>query len=408
MTALLPGGCWKGENNLSQDNLSCLRFSVEESVWFQKGQEVSQLLSISLEPQVSIQEYDQYVSIRGALQLTGEYETYEGEHSLREYTNENQVQSISVREDGTAELSHQFPVDITIPKNRIQSIEDVYVSIDLFDYELPGTNQLQLMADLSITGLYGEQHEEREEEEEFAEEQHEEQHEEREEEEEFAKEQHIVSYEEVDDAEEVYTENFALEEEKEDEFDLSYREAPELLEEEASEEDPSEEPPSYFSSVFKKEARAEPVVEYEDEAYEPFEVEVKKEAQIEEEREDNVIELVQLRQEQESLEESQASELNAYAEVQEEAEQEEEKIIVEFRKEENESGRNENALYLTKLFSREEEAFSTWKLCIVQDGDSLDTIADRYKTNVQNILRVNNLEDEYELEEGSILNIPVR
>lgn len=397
MTALLPGGCWKGENNLSQDNLSCLRFSVEESVWFQKGQEVSQLLSISLEPQVSIQEYDQYVSIRGALQLTGEYETYEGEHSLREYTNENQVQSISVREDGTAELSHQFPVDITIPKNRIQSIEDVYVSIDLFDYELPGTNQLQLMADLSITGLYGEQHEEREEEEEFSEE------------------QHIVSYEEVDDDEEVYTENVAQEEEEqeEQEFDVSYREAPALLEAEAIEEDHSEEPPSYFSSVFKKESRAEPVVEYEEEAYEPFEVEVKKEAQIEEEREDNVIELFQLRQEQESFEESQASELNTYADVQqeteqEEAEQEEEKIIVEFRKEENESGRNENALYLTKLFSREEEAFSTWKLCIVQDGDSLDTIANRYNTNVQNILRVNNLEDEYELEEGSILNIPVR
>ncbi|KJL05662.1 MULTISPECIES: stage VI sporulation protein D [Priestia] len=389
---------------MSQDNLSCLRFSVEESVWFQKGQEVSQLLSISLEPQVSIQEYDQYVSIRGALQLTGEYETYEGEHSLREYTNENQVQSISVREDGTAELSHQFPVDITIPKNRIQSIEDVYVSIDLFDYELPGTNQLQLMADLSITGLYGEQHEE--------------QHEEREEEEEFAEEQHIVSYEEADDTEEVYTENFAQEEEEqeeqeEQEFDVSYREAPAPLEAEAIEEDHSEEPPSYFSSVFKKESRAEPAVEYEEEAYEPFEVEVKKEAQIEEEREDNVIELFQLRQEQESLEESQASELNTYADVQreaeqEEAEQEEEKIIVEFRKEENESGRNENALYLTKLFSREEEAFSTWKLCIVQDGDSLDTIANRYNTNVQNILRVNNLEDEYELEEGSILNIPVR
>ncbi|MFV5316458.1 stage VI sporulation protein D [Priestia megaterium] len=389
---------------MSQDNLSCLRFSVEESVWFQKGQEVSQLLSISLEPQVSIQEYDQYVSIRGALQLTGEYETYEGEHSLREYTNENQVQSISVREDGTAELSHQFPVDITIPKNRIQSIEDVYVSIDLFDYELPGTNQLQLMADLSITGLYGEQHEE--------------QHEEREEEEELAEEQHIVSYEEADDTEEVYTENFAQEEEEqeeqeEQEFDVSYREAPAPLEAEAIEEDHSEEPPSYFSSVFKKESRAEPAVEYEEEAYEPFEVEVKKEAQIEEEREDNVIELFQLRQEQESLEESQASELNTYADVQreaeqEEAEQEEEKIIVEFRKEENESGRNENALYLTKLFSREEEAFSTWKLCIVQDGDSLDTIANRYNTNVQNILRVNNLEDEYELEEGSILNIPVR
>ncbi|WP_281998750.1 stage VI sporulation protein D, partial [Priestia flexa] len=143
---------------MSQDNLSGLRFSVEESVWFQKGQEVSQLLSISLEPQVAIQEYDQYVSIRGALLLTGEYETLEEEaHSLREYTNEKHVESVLVREDGTAELSHAFPVDITIPKNRIQNMEDVYVSIDLFDYELPESDCLQLMADLSITGLYGEQ-----------------------------------------------------------------------------------------------------------------------------------------------------------------------------------------------------------------------------------------------------------
>ncbi|MGE6895644.1 stage VI sporulation protein D [Priestia flexa] len=444
---------------MSQDNLSGLRFSVEESVWFQKGQEVSQLLSISLEPQVAIQEYDQYVSIRGALLLTGEYETLEEEaHSLREYTNEKHVESVLVREDGTAELSHAFPVDITIPKNRIQNMEDVYVSIDLFDYELPESDCLQLMADLSITGLYGEQQSHvREEEKGWAEIEEpeaeyeeeleasyrntavEEVEEEKElevpyrntsiEEEAKHEEELEASYrntavEEVEEKElEVPYRNTSVEEEAkhEEELEASYRNA--SVEEEAKHEEELEasyrnasveeevdvkevekeaEVQNYFSSVFRKEEPKETLVKYEEDVYEPFEVEVKKE-EAEEEREDNVIELFQAREDASSWGEEE-TEIAHY----EEKEQEENEIVVEFRKEEESaSNRAENALYLTKLFSREEEKQATWRLCIVQSGDSLDTIAERYDTNVQSLLRVNDLEDEQELEEGSILNIPV-
>ncbi|MEK5136906.1 stage VI sporulation protein D [Priestia sp. FSL W8-0001] len=426
---------------MSQDNLSGLRFSVEESVWFQKGQEVSQLLSISLEPQVAIQEYDQYVSIRGALLLTGEYETLEEEaHSLREYTNEKHVESVLVREDGTAELSHAFPVDITIPKNRIQNMEDVYVSIDLFDYELPESDCLQLMADLSITGLYGEQQSHvREEEKGWAEiEEPEAKHEE-----ELEASYRNTAVEEVEEKElEVPYRNTSVEEEAkhEEELEASYRntaveeveEEKELevpyrntsVEEEAKHEEELEasyrnasveeemdvkevekeaEVQNYFSSVFRKEEPKETLVKYEEDVYEPFEVEVKKE-EAEEEREDNVIELFQAREDASSWGEEE-TEIAHY----EEKEQEENEIVVEFRKEEESaSNRAENALYLTKLFSREEEKQATWRLCIVQSGDSLDTIAERYDTNVQSLLRVNDLEDEQELEEGSILNIPVK
>jgi len=45
-------------------NQSCLRFSLEESVWFQRGQEVAELISISLDPDITIQENDQYVTIK--------------------------------------------------------------------------------------------------------------------------------------------------------------------------------------------------------------------------------------------------------------------------------------------------------------------------------------------------------
>ncbi|WEZ09368.1 stage VI sporulation protein D [Priestia flexa] len=407
---------------MSQDNLSGLRFSVEESVWFQKGQEVSQLLSISLEPQVAIQEYDQYVSIRGALLLTGEYETLEEEaHSLREYTNEKHVESVLVREDGTAELSHAFPVDITIPKNRIQNMEDVYVSIDLFDYELPESDCLQLMADLSITGLYGEQQSHvREEEKGWAEiEEPEAEYEEEleasyrntaveevEEEKELEVPYRNTAVEEVEEEKELEVpyRNTSVEEEAkhEEELEASYRNASVEEEVDVKEVEKEAEVQNYFSSVFRKEEPKETLVKYEEDVYEPFEVEVKKE-EAEEEREDNVIELFQAREDASSWGEEE-TEIAHY----EEKEQEENEIVVEFRKEEESaSNRAENALYLTKLFSREEEKQATWRLCIVQSGDSLDTIAERYDTNVQSLLRVNDLEDEQELEEGSILNIPV-
>ncbi len=62
---------------MSQENQSCLRFSLEESLWFRKGQEVEELVSISLDPDITIQENDQYVTIRGSLELTGEYKSDE-------------------------------------------------------------------------------------------------------------------------------------------------------------------------------------------------------------------------------------------------------------------------------------------------------------------------------------------
>ena len=64
-----------------------LQFSVEESICFQKGQEVSELLSISLDPDITVQEVNDYVSIRGSLELTGEYnidQTYTECHFSRQ------------------------------------------------------------------------------------------------------------------------------------------------------------------------------------------------------------------------------------------------------------------------------------------------------------------------------------
>lgn len=56
---------------MAADQHTSLRFSLKESVWFQKGQEVEELLSISLDPDVEIEELDYEVIVRGQLDLTG-------------------------------------------------------------------------------------------------------------------------------------------------------------------------------------------------------------------------------------------------------------------------------------------------------------------------------------------------
>ncbi|KWZ84169.1 stage VI sporulation protein D [Heyndrickxia coagulans] len=122
-------------------------------IWFKKGQEVEELLSISLDPHITIQELEQYVVIKGNLYLSGEYigcGEEEGEDVLfRKY-----VQAVQYREeDGIFEFYQSFPVDVTIPKTRIADIEELDVNIEGFDYQFHGTDCLKINADIAIEGI---------------------------------------------------------------------------------------------------------------------------------------------------------------------------------------------------------------------------------------------------------------
>ncbi len=153
----------KGGIAVTQENESYLRFSLEESVWFQKGQEVEELYSISLDPNVTVTEDDHYVYIRGTLDLSGEYQNDEENDEDEDYRNiflPKSVQSVERNENGIYEFVHRFPVDITIPSSRIAALDDIEVSIQTFDYSIPERNSLKLQADLIISGIYSETNEE--------------------------------------------------------------------------------------------------------------------------------------------------------------------------------------------------------------------------------------------------------
>ncbi|MCY7725432.1 LysM peptidoglycan-binding domain-containing protein [Bacillus pumilus] len=425
---------------MSQNNR--LQFSVEESIYFKSGQEVSELLSISLDPDILVQEVNDYVSIRGSLELTGEYNINQEEllGELSSYASYREADEVKVREGGTAELLHQFPVDITIPKNKISHLNDVFVFIDAFDYQLTENRLLTIQADLAIEGLldekmpqapveveepyefvhrpeeeYGDvtynyqlqpEHEEQEElqgnEREVYEEQAVLQHDTRAEQEEQQEEQEeeieieLVSREEEGETEEPEESEELEETESQEEVALGYRSLPEAQ---------VQEPPFFEPPKLLEEEKREDTF---------FEVEVRKDPEAAEELEETVqpypifeSPTYHVEEEQEEQEQDDTNQLGRLYEreapkVYESAQEEEEPEY-----DERETSGSENSLYLTKLFAKqEEEDFSRMKICIVQQEDTVDLICERYQLNVQQLLRTNSLSVDAELEEGQILYIP--
>lgn len=421
---------------MSQNNR--LQFSVEESIYFKSGQEVSELLSISLDPDILVQEVNDYVSIRGSLELTGEYNINQEEllGELSSFPTYREADEVKVREDGTAELLHQFPVDITIPKNKISHLNDVFVFIDAFDYQLTENRLLTIQADLAIEGLLDEEtpqapveepyeffHRPEEDDGDMAydyqlqpeqEEQEELQGEEREDDEKQPVFQHDTRAEQEEQEEEI-------------EIELVNREVEEVLEEpeEPEEQEEPEQPSNQeeavalgYRSIPEAQVQEPPFFEppklleeeERDDTY--FEVEVRKDPEAAEEQGETVqsypaFEAPAYQVEPEQEEQDDEYQLGRLYEREApkiyESAQEEEELEEDVR----ETSGSENSLYLTKLFAKqEEEDFSRMKICIVQQEDTVDRICERYQLNVQQLLRTNSLSIDAELEEGQILYIP--
>ncbi|MGG3892350.1 stage VI sporulation protein D [Geobacillus stearothermophilus] len=337
---------------------SYLRFSLEESVWFKRGQEVAEFLSISLDPVISVDEYDQYITIRGALELSGEFRQAgegqaEADDDVFELAGYRFIQHISVREDGISELSHRFPIDITIPKNRIRSLEDVYVTVESFDYDLDENGRLLITADISISGIS-----------------------------EAPLDDDLPDDEEDDEPLFAPFESIAR---KEAAGEEAFASVDDLTDE--ADEQPAFAADETTVSVMEPAAirHEETEAEEEEEAKEPFlplETETK---EVSAQTEEDIASLLPPTEAKVSIGAA--------------------KKAVE--EEEETKTKSENALYLTKLFAKsEEKEFTKLKICIVQQGDSLDKIAERYDVTVSQLLRANDLESPDDVHEGQLLYIP--
>lgn len=134
-----------------------IQFELKESLSFEKGQEISEMISISLDPDVVIQAYEAYVHIRGVILLQGEYHRdFEGKTDEDEKDKRKSVtfiEKVHQAEEDIAIFSHRFPIDISVAKERVQDINKVYMTVEAFDYELPSTDLLKVHAALNIFGI---------------------------------------------------------------------------------------------------------------------------------------------------------------------------------------------------------------------------------------------------------------
>ncbi|UOQ93882.1 stage VI sporulation protein D [Halobacillus shinanisalinarum] len=131
-------------------------FHLNESLWFQEGQGVRELIGISLEPEVTIENLGEDVRLKGTVVLAGEYMPGQEEDKYAEtpaIQSVRVVDSVERGEEGIFQFNHSFPVEVTIPADRVIDMDDVHINIESFDYELPAEHQLRLQAQLNINGL---------------------------------------------------------------------------------------------------------------------------------------------------------------------------------------------------------------------------------------------------------------
>ncbi|KQL53384.1 hypothetical protein AN964_07675 [Heyndrickxia shackletonii] len=399
------------------ENQSSLRFSLEESVWFKRGQEVEELLSISLDPHITIQEQEQYIIIQGKLFLSGEFRNNAEVVDEEEVSwQKKYVHTLEYREEeGVYEFNHQFPVDITIPKEKVENVSNLDVTVDSFDYDLLDNLCLKLNADLTISGLRNEEEDNSVEEL-----------------------QQVSSYRNQVDTDQD-DENGELEYDSSNPVDLEeqYHEDEELIpiynlsrndnadydDEEAEEEEEEE-----LYQPFNVEVRKDPNEDVYDsdeqgpsvafdvhhtnpQNQNPYNVYPFSQSPLDESLERKKKKAIEKDEESSSFTEIELVHDESPNKHYEELTFEEKDIVEEVEVTDESKKKKKKTKYesisLTDFFARkQEEKAAKLRMCIVQSGETLDFLAEKYNISVQQILRMNHMETNQSVSEGQVLYIP--
>lgn len=410
---------------MSENGHSSIKFTLEESVLFKSGQEVDELISISLDPNISIVEEEEIVVLRGSLNLTGDYKRIDSAQT-EEVAEEamlkgRYVQEVGDRDNGECDFFHQFPVDITIPKDRIHHSNEVFVEVESFDYVMPENSRLNIVAEVHVYGLQGEQeesqHEHREHDEqpehvEYREHDEHDEHDENLAHSEYDEQpEHVESTESIPESTAFHVRTKETEEEESTvEVDLVEYEAEEEQEsietseyvEESKEEEEELYTPFMAEARSSKDYQQKPPEHHHHNQF-PFPFPMLPEMDM-----DEVAHRLKGFFKKHSMESSSSSSIVEELPVHESSSYNESS---EMKEEPHEKPKKKKDKYKSMSFAdffarKDEDNSAKLKVRLVQNGDSLEKLADQYGVSVQQILRANQLETSQEVYEGQVLYIP--
>ena len=363
-------------------------FDLNESLYFKKGQEIAELRGIELEPSLAIEPKDSYVDVRGVFELRGEYRKVESEPADSEYLEQpnalyNEINQIDDTTDDEAVFIHEFPVDISIPIERINDEKDIRITVKTFDYELPLNNLLKISAQIEIHGISQASTND------------------------SLEKTALEQLRELSDTEsDDYEDSTELDDKStEDTFEVPETQTEARLDEQEIEQI---EMPMH---VYKEDENEDSNVEHLEETslpekeinitdmFEPEETVAKNDHNEEIQSQDGVSNVIEETNEQEEPVEQEILETEIDTEEVESAETKAEMGVHNLEEEPV-----ENTLSL--LFSGgDEENFASMRLYIVQENDSLESIAERYNVPITKILQHNRLDSE-NIGEGQLVYIP--
>jgi len=382
-----------------------IEFDLDETIYFENGQEIDEMVSISLEPDIAVHEYESYVQIRGLIILQGEYSRAHIENVSDSYDANvtRHIEKVIELDGDQASFSHRFPVEISVPSHRVNDLNDITVTVDSFDYELPDSNQLKLMASVHIRGINASDEKE-------------------------LSQTDNAEAEGKEEGKGIIPES-SMQIEKE-ESEKQTKEEVSLAEKETSRKQAEKESENKTAAQKMEEAdgaQSEQEQEHKEELVAETESEAR--SQIEPKQDDAVAKQIEQEQETESLsqtEQVQAREAALQAEETEATDADYEEVAADAAEAEEIKDSNEidiqlsesaedddrievkDVQFLTDLFGGdEEETYMKMKIYIAQEDDTIESIAKRYEISALELIKDNNLTEE-SLEEGQLLHIPVK
>ncbi|MET3682553.1 stage VI sporulation protein D [Alkalibacillus flavidus] len=130
------------------------QFDVQEHITFRHGEEIEDLYSIAIDPDVQVHHHQSTVQVRGVLVVHGDYLARQTTQEETVFVDQDQhtVQQVRALDNGFMEFQYPIPVDISIPYERVKLEEDVQVAVDYFDYELPEPRTLKVYTTIRLDG----------------------------------------------------------------------------------------------------------------------------------------------------------------------------------------------------------------------------------------------------------------
>lgn len=461
---------------MEKNELGSYQIDIREIVQLSHAQlPIEEIEEMEIIPQIQIEENGAEIQISGSLFLYGDYKGNQEAGKLDQnddlpesYEESVQFEPLSADRGPYSPLAKQdrfeyrIPVKITMPRNKVAEVDDVYAYINSFDYELKTPYQVEVVASLMISGFSEEKEEQPEDVETPIEFVHTAGDQWNQDFQEYYTEQlqalqqefEPISQEQQQKEEQVQQETPAVFHRAEQELaplpPMPAEQAPEKPIVQEAQEQEIQDSPELKESPESPEALEVPQkVPKQSEPFEKLRPSQESEAEAETDTEtetdnetqwDNVVPLPTL---PENEREETAEALEEQEEVEEEKDvrvaisnkgtkQDQEPISSlasifaripkqEAKKEDEQAERSEHAkpsaeadqeendaLYLTNFMENEAEQFTKVKICIIQKDETIEEIAERYEMTVDAILRANGGAARNQVASGQLLYIPVK